>query len=231
MAHGACRSMTPARRAAMMNRRRRISSLLTLLVLAAGTVHGARDLSFESAHDVNEGVLHFLERKPERAIHHHQNQIRIDAGSLESGWVELSQCHDNLDAVPRAQITFREGYVRDLRVLSASRIERAWVEDASVQLINVAPGARLCLSAQTRALRQAGNGYYTLSNGPFMRKFLDGYYPMQVTLDILYPPGLRLLDIEPPAQPGLQIDTQAGVIRIDALFEGELKTLIQFEQR
>lgn len=215
----------------MMPNSRRLGRLLVLLVLAGGPAHAARDLSFESAHDVNEGVLHFLERKPERAVHHHQNRIRIDADSLDSGWVELAQCHDNLDAVPRAEITFRAGYVRNLQVVSVTRIERAWAEDASVQLVNVAPGARLCLSAQTRALRPAGNGYYNLSNGPYMRRFLDGYYPMQVTLDIRYPASLRLLDIDPPAQPGLQVDTQAGAIRIDALFEGELKTLIQFERR
>jgi hypothetical protein len=46
----------------------------------------------------------------------------------------------------------------------------------------VEPGARLCLSAQTRALRNTGNGYFNLVNGPYMRKFLDGYYPMRVTL-------------------------------------------------
>jgi hypothetical protein len=205
---------------------------LLLFALSATLAHAATDLTFESATDVNEGVLNFLQTPPAKPIHHHQNVLRIDADSLNSGWVHLSQCHDNLDAVPRAQITFREGFVRDLRLDSFSRIESAWTEGASVQLINVQPGARLCLSVLTRALRHTGNGYYNLYSGPYMRKFLDGYYPMRVTLDIEYPPHLlKLLDISPPEQRGFQHIESPGSIHLDAVFEGELSTLIQFEKR
>jgi len=142
--------------------------------LSVGLAQAASDLSFESAGEVNEGGLRFLETAPAKPVHHHQNHIRIDSDSLNSGWVTLSQCHDHLDAVPRAQITFREGFVRDLKVDRFTLIEDAWIEGASVQLRNVEPGARLCLSAQTRALRNTGNGYFNLTNGPYMRKFLDG---------------------------------------------------------
>ena len=93
------------------------------------------------------------------------------------------------------------------------------------------PGATLCLSAQTRAFHDTGNGYYNLTNGPYMRKFLDGYYPMQVTLDIRYPAELlQLIDVPPPAQPGFALDERPGFIRVNATFEGELQTLIQFEK-
>lgn len=191
----------------------------------------ATDLSFESADTVNEGPLHFLEIPPAKPIHHHQNRILVETGSLASGWVGLAQCHDHLDAVPSAQITFREGFVRDLKIDIARGIERAWIEGASVQLRNISPGSRLCLSAQTRALRDAGGSYFNLVNGPYMRKFLDGYYPMRVTLEIVYPEhALRLIDVSPPPQPGLAVVEQAGHLRLDAVFEGELTTLIQFEQ-
>jgi hypothetical protein len=209
-------------------------SLLTLMLpvaLTAGSTVAATDLSFESAALVNEGSLHFLETAPAKPVHHHQNRIVIDANSLESGWVSLSQCHDHLDAVPLAQITFREGFVRNLRVDSAVRIEEARIEGASVQLRNVEPGATLCLSAQTRAFHDTGNGYYNLTNGPYMRKFLDGYYPMQVTLDIRYPAELlKLIDVTPPSQPGFALDERPGLIRVYTTFEGELQTLIQFEK-
>jgi hypothetical protein len=201
------------------------------LSLNMGMAQAAPDLSLESADAVNEGPLHFLETPPAQPIHHHQNHIRIETASLASGWVGLSQCHDHLDAVPRAEITFREGLVRDLKIDLASGIGQAWVEGASVQLQQVAPGARLCLSAQTRALRDSGNGYFNLANGPYMRRFLDGYYPMRVTLDVDYPPqSLRQIDVSPPAQPGLTLVEQPGTIRLDAVFEGELNLLIQFEQ-
>jgi len=209
-------------------------SLLPMLLsvaLSAGPVNAAADLSFESAALVNEGSLHFLETAPTKPVHHHQNQIVIDRDSLDSGWVSLTQCHDHLDAVPLAQITFREGFIRNLKVDSAVRIEEAWIEGASVQLRNVEPGAKLCLSAQTRAFHDTGNGYYNLTNGPYMRKFLDGYYPMQVTLEIRYPAELlNLIDVTPPAQPGFALDERPGFIRVDTLFEGELQTLIQFEK-
>lgn len=204
--------------------------LLLAALLQASLAHAATDLTFESAEHVNEGSLHFLQSAPARPVHHHQNHIRIHADSLTSGWVSLTQCHDNLDAVPNLQITFRENFVRDLKVVSASRIEQAWVEGPSVQLLNIEPGARLCLSALTRALRNTGNGYFNLSSGPYMRKFLDGYYPMRVSLDIDYPAHLlKLIDVTPPVQPGLMLEERPGALHIDALFEGELQFLIQFD--
>lgn len=184
----------------------------------------------ESAYNVNEGALHFLDAAPAKPVHHHQNRIHIDENSLVSGWVGLQQCHTNLDPVSRVQITFREGFVRDLKVVSSSHIQQAWVEGASIQLVNVEPGAQLCLSAHTLALRNTGNGYYSLTNGPYMRKFLDGYYPMRVTLEIDYPPQtLQLIDVAPHPQPGVKLDAARGVIRLDTLFEGEMRSLIQFE--
>lgn len=205
--------------------------LLLSALLGMGPVHAQIDMELESAASVNEGSLHFLETVPVKRFHHHQNQIRIDADSLSSGWVHLSQCHDNLDAVQRAQITFREGFVRDLKVERFSRIADAWIEGASVQLRNIERGARLCLSAQTRALRHNGNGYYNLLSGPYMRKFLDGYYPMRVSLAVDYPTSaLTLIDVSPAPQPGLKFEEAPGRVGLDALFEGELMIQIQFER-
>jgi hypothetical protein len=121
--------------------------------------------------------------------------------------------------------------VRDLRVDAFTHIKDAWIEGASVQLRHVEPGARLCLSAQIHALHNTGNGYFNLISGPYMRKFLDGYYPMRVTLAVDYPAqSLTLIDISPPAQAGLDIVEQPGAIRVEAVFEGELQTMIQFER-
>lgn len=185
----------------------------------------------KSTAEVNEGELTFLTTPPDKPVHHHQNRIRITEDSLKSGWTELEQCHDNLDAVPRAQITFREGYIRNLRVLESHVIGEAWVQGPSVQLREVHPGARLCLAAQTRALNNSGNGYFTLNNGPYMRKFLDGYYPMQVSLKLEYPARLlQIIDISPPEQAGFHVSQKAGVVNIDTLFEGELRTQVQFER-
>ncbi|MFP5409280.1 MAG: hypothetical protein ACLGGY_08385, partial [Gammaproteobacteria bacterium] len=194
-------------------------SLLLSTLLCIGPARAQLDMELESAASVNEGSLQFLETVPVKRYHHHQNQIRIDADSLSSGWVHLSQCHDNLDAVERAQITFREGFVRDLKVERFSRIADTWIEGASVQLRNIERGARLCLSAQTRALRHNGNGYYNLLSGPYMRKFLDGYYPMRVALAVDYPSDqLTLIDVSPAPQPGFKFEEAPGHVGLDALF-------------
>jgi hypothetical protein len=180
---------------------------------------------------VNEGELTFLATPPAKPVHHHQNRIRITPDSLISGWTELEQCHEHLDAVPEAQITFREGFVRNLRVLESHGIGKAWVEGSSVQLQGVGPGARLCLAAQTRALTDSGSGYFTLNNGPYMRKFLDGYYPMQVSIQLEYPAQLlQVIDVSPAEQQGFHISQRAGVVNIETLFEGELRIQAQFER-
>jgi hypothetical protein len=204
------------------------SLLLSLCPAASGN---DEDLLLKSAAEVNEGPLHFLADPPDKPVHHHQNHIIIGIDSLDTGWVTLKQCHDNLDAVPRVQITFREGFVRDLRIDSSRGVAEAWVEGPSIQLRQIEPGSRLCLSAQTRALRDTGGGYFNLNNGPYMRKFLDGYYPMRVSLDVDYPPALlRLVDISPQITAGLALQESPGRIHMDALFEGELRTLIQFSR-
>ncbi|MCU0810753.1 MAG: hypothetical protein MUE59_06910 [Thiobacillaceae bacterium] len=208
------------------------SACLLLALLTAGGASADDPFDLRSAHDVNEGTLNFLAAPPATPFHHHQNRILITPESLASGWVRLDQCHDSLDKVGRAQITFREGFIRDLKVVSSEHIESAWVEGPSVQLRNVATGARLCLSAETRALRNGGSGFYMLHNGPYMRKFLDGYYPMRVSIDVAYPEALlALVDITPAAQPGLKVIEAPGAISVDAVFEGELRTLIQFQQK
>jgi len=178
---------------------------------------------------VNEGDLRFLSAAAVANAHVHRNRIRIRATSLRTGWIELQQCHERLDPVPATQILFKRGGIRGLRVQRAEGIGRAWVEGHSVQLEDVRPGARLCIAAETRALIDQGEGRYRLQNGPYMRRFLDGYYPMRVVLDVQYPAGL--LDFEaahPAAHPGLEVRAEPGHLTVDAAFEGRLFTCMDF---
>ncbi|CRI66032.1 conserved exported hypothetical protein [Thiocapsa sp. KS1] len=178
---------------------------------------------------VSDGELRFV--GPERAAetHRHVNRIRIGAESLREGWVELTQCHENLDAVGAAQILFSAERIRGLEVVSAQGIGRAWVEGPSVQLTDIAPGARLCIRAESRAMYALGDGRYRLRNGPYMRRFLDGYYPMQVVLDVSYPADrLALMQHQPAAQPGFEVRAESGHVAVDAAFEGRLFTCLDF---
>jgi hypothetical protein len=178
---------------------------------------------------VNEGTLHFLAEPPPRPVHHHANRIRILESSLADGWVRLEQCHEHLDPVPATQILFHPERIRDIRVLATEGIARAYVEGPSVQLEEIAQGARLCLSAQSRALHALPGGRYRLQNGPYMRRFLDGYYPMRVSLEIEYPPArLSLWGHEPDPQPGFRVSERPGRVSADAWFEGRLTTRFLF---
>lgn len=180
---------------------------------------------------VNDGELSFLQQPPASRVHRHLARVRISAAALEDGWVTMEQCHQGLDRVPVAQILFREGSTRAIEVLSSRNIGAAYAEDNSVQLRAVADDAEICVRAETRALYPIDNGVFELRNGPFMRRFLDGYYPLQLELSIEYPPDIELADHTPENQPGFAVTLSPGLIEVDSLFEGQLRTRFRFLAR
>lgn len=203
--------------------------LLLCLTQAASAAMTEEEMFFKGTAQVNEGELRFLPHAPETPVHHHRNRIVISESSLSDGWVRLEQCHSHLDAVPSAQITYGAERIRGLRILRAEGIGQAWVEGPSVQLKDIAPGATICIEAQSRALERLGEDGYVLQNGPYMRRFLDGYYPMRVSQTVrLQVPGLAFRTIEPAPQPGFTVEVAADTISYEALFEGRLITRIRF---
>lgn len=178
---------------------------------------------------VNDGELRFLPEPTAKPVHRHRNEIRIRPDSLEQGWVELRQCHQRLDPVPAAEILFHAGQVRGIQVLSSRDIGTIRPEAASVQLEDIRPGAELCLALESRALEALPDGGYRLRNGPYMRRFLDGYYPLEVSIHIRYPAQtLALRDFAPPPQPGCRLRAVPGEIDLEARFEGRLHTRFDF---
>lgn len=179
--------------------------------------------------DVNEGELVFLTQLPVTSVHHHQNKLIIDEQSLTSGWVRLQQCHHNLDQIGRVQITFKKDKVKHIQIVASKNIEQSWVEDNTVQLRNVNENALLCVEAITRALTANGDGSYSLHSGPFMRRFLDGYYPMHVSMQVSYSgTGLQLASVSPASQRGFEVLKTPEQISYEAWFEGRLKTELLF---
>ena len=178
----------------------------------------------EKARQVNEGELEWLTTAPDPDGARMEKRIVLNRQSLEDGWAEMSQCHHNLDPAPAVQIVYNEQRTRDLRITRRSGVEQAQVDGPSVQMRGIERGASICVSARVLAIRPHPDGDgYLIENGPFMRRFLDGYYPMQVRLDIDWPTGmLTLADSQPPAQPGLAIETDDSGLRLEAHFEGRL---------
>lgn len=199
------------------------------MAIAARAAADVPDDDVRRALEVNDGELEFLAQPPDKPVHHHHNRITIDAHSLTEGWVRLQQCHEHMDPFQRVEVVFDAQRARGLRVVTAHNIARAWVEGASVQLADVTAGARLCLELESRALTREADGSYTLRNGPYMRKFLDGYYPMRVTMEVRYPQDrLRFADIQPQPQPGFRVDAGADHVAIEAWFAGRLHTRLRF---
>ncbi|MGB5307174.1 MAG: hypothetical protein WBO57_13115 [Gammaproteobacteria bacterium] len=217
--------------------------LLHGLLLSAGTgLSTAADVAgddawgdmeaAEAVAHVNEGDLRFLDQPPSGPVHAHYNRIGITTRSLNDGWAALYQCHTHLDVVPAAQVVFNAERIRSLQVKEVAGIGQARVEGASVQLEDVQPGARLCLAAESRVIETHADGGFVVRNGPFMRRFLDGFYPMHVTLEFILPPGAwELVHSQPAAQSGFTVTEEAGRVRVDTWFEGELRTEFYFRPR
>lgn len=181
---------------------------------------------------VNEGELVFLPQPPAKRTPHSRNTLTIDAASIDSGWVGLEQCYDGLDPVAEAEVVYRYRQMRGLTVTASRHIGRAWVQGQSVQLADVGKNAELCIAAQVRVFYQNPDGSFSLVNGPYHRRFLDGYYPLHVTLDIRYPADrLAFSNFDPAPRPGLSLARQPGRLTVDAWFEGMLNTEARFRLR
>ena len=69
-----------------------------------------------------------------------------------------------------------------------------------------------------------------MRNGPFHRRFLDGYYPMKVTMDVELPEGqLSFGAITPQEQEGFSVDHNSKSMQVEALFVGELNIEVYFD--
>lgn len=181
------------------------------------------------ARAVNEGELVFLEKARAGRVLRTVNRLAVLPQSLADGWVRLEQCQENLDPVPSMEIVYRYDDMRRLRIDSFRGMERAWVEDRTIQMANVGEGAAICVSADVRILHAAGDGRYVLRSGPFHRRFLDGYYPLHLDYRVAWPAGRLVLEsVEPAEQPGLAVEQAPGTLHIDTLFEGRLTIRLLF---
>jgi len=202
--------------------------LILCLFFLNASVSASEDfwLNLEETTDaVSDGELRFLANPPKNPVHHHFNTIRVTEESLESGWVQLRQCHFNLDPVHELEILYRTDAIRHLRIVSSEKVGSARVKGATVQLSDIQRQGQICIQAESRALRREGEGYL-LQNGPYMRRFLDGYYPMQITVELTVPETVRIWKVTPDKVAGLNIEVAGSTARVDGWFEGVLYTRI-----
>lgn len=180
---------------------------------------------------VEEGELVFLTEAQNKPLLHSINEITISEDSVDDGWVKLVQCYENLDPVANTTIVYNYRFMRNLKIVSSANIDAARVNDQQVELLGVMRNAGICVSADIRVLYRNEDGSYSLINGPYHRKFLDGYFPYHVTLIIHYP-GDKLEHIasRPVEQKGFRVEKQSDKLRIDTVFSGMLNTEIIFNE-
>lgn len=188
----------------------------------------------QAAQSVSSGDLRFVkaDKIDTRFDYHMTNQIKFMATSLTDGWLSLNQCHYNLDAVKTLEIVYAADKTRNLRIVSQKHIGSAEVQGNRVQLNDIQGSAQICISAETRGLEAIGNQQWQLKRGPFMRRYLDGYYPMQVSLAVDWSQHpLQLIEMQPTAQQG--VVTQQNDRQFNAIyqFEGKLNPQLTFKQQ
>ena len=157
-----------------------------------------------------------------------KNSLKINAQSLRTGWLEFSQCHYQLDPVPKIEVTYNPKHTRNLKILSYQDIEQAEALNDAVVLMNVKRGAQVCIQGESQTLTLLDIGF-SLQRGPYMRKFLDGYYPMiveeSIELNLL---NARLIKQGPlnPKKP--KKESESNLHYFNYAFEGQLKPYYEF---
>ena len=199
---------------------------LTVSVLLGGPMATAAALDFSDL--AMEGELKFFSVRPDPQGYRYESQTRINADSLSSGLVDLSTCHRSLDPNARVVIAFNPQRVRHIAITTTEGIAEARVVDHRVELSQVQRGGSICIDLVSQALERTGDGRWRLHAGPLMRRYLDGYLPMQATLSIQWPDGLlSLRDTSPGPQPGVQVARTAAGARLDLVFAGRMTAALE----
>ena len=174
--------------------------------------------------------LEFLTAPAAKPVPRSRTRLSLSEQSLKDGWVAVSQCHDGLDPVPDAEVVYRFRRMRALKVTSHHGIAGVRVAGQSVQLKDAARGASLCVELEAWLLQPTADDQYHLRYGPFMRKFLDSYFPLQVQFTVTYPAErLRLLTVSPPPGEGFSHEAGVGHDRFEAWFRGKLTFELLFQ--
>ena len=198
------------------------------LVLAFWPATAALALDFDDL--ALEGQIKFFSVRPDPQAYRYESSVRISEDSLSSGLVGLSTCHRALDPNARIVIAFNPERVRHIAITSTEGVGHAEVVDHRVEMSQVQRGGSICIDLVSRALERTSAQRWRLHAGPLMRRYLDGYLPMQASLSFHWPDGLlRLSETRPGVQPGVQVTGNRQGARMDLVFAGRLKATRELE--
>lgn len=85
------------------------------------------------------------------------------------------------------------------------------------------------LRAKVKVLQRLPEKTYVIQNGPYHRRFLDGYYPYHVGLTVHYSKNdIRLGQVVPEQQDGFDVTETKEGLSIDSWFKGILRIRLEF---
>lgn len=178
----------------------------------------------------NIAKLKFIKPSSNSQPLHSINKLIISQKSINDGWVDLHQCYHHLDKLPEVDITYYYRSIKNLTLISKKNIDSATLKDQSITLTNIKDNAEICVSAEVRVFYQNPDQSFSLANGPYHRRFLDGFYPYHVTLQISYPESLlSFISSTPKQQKGFSVARKTNGLLINTYFEGILNTEIRFK--
>lgn len=208
-----------------------IFMLITVSLAAENALDEAwlEDDSEWRALQVNEGQLKFLEAEQLSTILHSDTQLWITDDSVRNGWVKMQQCYRHLDAVGRTDVVYAYTEMRNLEIIRSDKISQASIKHNLIELEDVEQGAELCVKSEVKILHCLSSNICSIKNGPYHRKFLDGYYPYHVSLRVNYPQHyLQFESSEPGGQKGFNVQAFSDRVEIESWFEGELMITLLF---
>jgi len=201
----------------------RLQRLGQIIGLAGLFLTSSQALALDFDDIAKEGELRFLAKHPEPDTYAYESHVDINADSLTTGVVGVSTCHRQLDPIRKVVIAFNPKRLIGLQVVSHSGIEAVETKGHHVTLTNVSRGANICINLTSKALDRLDESgrTYQLHAGPLMRRYLDGYLPMQAKLNVHWPEGLlSLSDVQPQAQPGVYLNQSDNGASLDLIFAG-----------
>lgn len=93
----------------------------------------------------------------------------------------------------------------------------------------VSENAQICVTGQTQSLKILGAGKYRIERGPYMRRFLDGYYPMHLSETLNWPGlALQLQDINNQQAIGYSFENAPNQLKANYWFEGMIRPFYNF---
>ena len=186
------------------------------------------DTEWSTSH-INEGRLEFIAPIYDQSVLHSDTHLWISNDSKQTGWVKMQQCYRNLDAVSRTDVVYAYRKMKNLQVTRGEEIARIRVGQHRVELEDVGKGALLCVSADVEVLQRLSDKTFVIQNGPYHRKFLDGYYPYHVSLTVHYSKNeFKLRRVVPQEQDGFGVKQNQDGLSIDSWFKGNLRISLEF---